>query len=280
MEQFSDDMPWVIFQVKDRKMAISTKYVREMVVMPSVTSIPRTPDYVRGVINLRGQVIPVTDLRLRLGMESQVSELDALSKLLEQREQDHRNWLKELENSVKEKREFKLTTDPHQCAFGRWYDNYTSKSPVISNFLKKFDEPHKKIHRIAINVEQLVANADYNGALQVIDNTRDTDLATMICLFAELRELIYETNREIAVVLEYDENIMTIGVDSVATVEKFSEKQAGMDAQAMQVINNNLVSGIGQLGNSELVLVLNIRELLGRIAEITPEPMGEQRVSA
>ena len=45
--------------------------VQEIIKAAAVTRIPRTPDFVRGVINLRGKVIPVTDLRLKFGLESQ-----------------------------------------------------------------------------------------------------------------------------------------------------------------------------------------------------------------
>ncbi len=38
--------------------------------MMSITTIPQTPDFVKGVINLRGKVIPVVDLRLRFGMDA------------------------------------------------------------------------------------------------------------------------------------------------------------------------------------------------------------------
>jgi purine-binding chemotaxis protein CheW len=42
--------------------------------MQKITAIPRTPDFVKGVINLRGKVIPVVDLRLKFGMdEAEVS---------------------------------------------------------------------------------------------------------------------------------------------------------------------------------------------------------------
>lgn len=43
--------------------------VREIIGYMDITCVPRTPDYVKGVINLRGQVIPVIDLRMRFGME-------------------------------------------------------------------------------------------------------------------------------------------------------------------------------------------------------------------
>jgi purine-binding chemotaxis protein CheW len=44
--------------------------VHEIIGMMPITSVPRTPQFVRGVINLRGKVIPVVDLRLKLEMDS------------------------------------------------------------------------------------------------------------------------------------------------------------------------------------------------------------------
>ncbi len=42
--------------------------VREIIGIMPITSVPRTPDFVKGVINLRGKVIPIVDLRLKFGM--------------------------------------------------------------------------------------------------------------------------------------------------------------------------------------------------------------------
>ena len=44
--------------------------VHEIIGLLPVTRVPRTPPYIRGVINLRGKVIPIMDLRLRFGMEA------------------------------------------------------------------------------------------------------------------------------------------------------------------------------------------------------------------
>jgi hypothetical protein len=43
------------------------------------------------------------------------------------REQDHRNWLAELEACVREHRPFGMARDPHQCKFGLWYDRYKTE---------------------------------------------------------------------------------------------------------------------------------------------------------
>ncbi len=130
MGTFSTDMPWVIFHLLDEQFAVSANHVREMVAMPKVVPVPQTPDYIRGVINLRGQVMPVMDLRLRMEMTSLVDETEDLIHLLDQREQDHKNWITELESSVREHREFKLATDPHKCAFGKWYDNFKTENRI------------------------------------------------------------------------------------------------------------------------------------------------------
>lgn len=52
-----------------REFAIGIVKVREIIGMIQITPVPQTPDYVRGVINLRGKVIPVVDLRLRFDMD-------------------------------------------------------------------------------------------------------------------------------------------------------------------------------------------------------------------
>ena len=82
------------------------------------------------------------DLRVRLGMIPLKKEIDDLVDLMKQREQDHRKWLEELESSVRQQREFKLATDPHKCAFGKWYDTFTTDNLTLGHALKKFDQPH------------------------------------------------------------------------------------------------------------------------------------------
>jgi purine-binding chemotaxis protein CheW len=60
---------YLTFLLGDESYGIEILKVQEIIGMQSITRIPRTPEYVKGVINLRGKVIPVIDLRLRFGME-------------------------------------------------------------------------------------------------------------------------------------------------------------------------------------------------------------------
>ena len=59
---------YLTFSLAQEEYGIGILKIREIIGMMPVTSVPRTPGFVKGVINLRGKVIPVVDLRLRFGM--------------------------------------------------------------------------------------------------------------------------------------------------------------------------------------------------------------------
>lgn len=59
---------YLTFRLEDEVFALDISKVREVLDFTSVTKVPQTPDFMRGVINLRGNVVPVVDLRLKFGM--------------------------------------------------------------------------------------------------------------------------------------------------------------------------------------------------------------------
>jgi purine-binding chemotaxis protein CheW len=59
---------YLTFKLGDEVFALDITKVREVLDFTFVTKVPRTPDFMRGVINLRGSVVPVVDLRLKFGM--------------------------------------------------------------------------------------------------------------------------------------------------------------------------------------------------------------------
>jgi len=56
---------YLTFQLSDEEYGLEILKVKEIIGMMNITNLPRTPEYVKGVINLRGKVIPVIDLRLK-----------------------------------------------------------------------------------------------------------------------------------------------------------------------------------------------------------------------
>ena len=65
-----DEEQFVSFLVEDEEFAVDIQQVQEIIRMTDITRVPQTPDYVEGMINLRGSVLPVLDMRKRFGMEA------------------------------------------------------------------------------------------------------------------------------------------------------------------------------------------------------------------
>ena len=58
------------FKLDEENFGLEILKVQEIIGLMNITAVPRTPNFVRGVINLRGKVIPVVDLRLKFAMEA------------------------------------------------------------------------------------------------------------------------------------------------------------------------------------------------------------------
>jgi len=61
---------YLTFRLGPEEFGVRVDKVREIMGVQEVTAVPQTPDYLKGVINLRGKVIPVIDLRLKFGLEA------------------------------------------------------------------------------------------------------------------------------------------------------------------------------------------------------------------
>lgn len=64
-------MQLVSFRLAQEEYGIEITKVQEIILMGEITRVPQTPDYIKGLINLRSTVIPIVDLRLRFGLMQQ-----------------------------------------------------------------------------------------------------------------------------------------------------------------------------------------------------------------
>lgn len=68
IDDVSKTEKYLTFILADEEYGLEILKVREIIGMMKITSVPKTPNYVRGVINLRGVIIPVIDLRLKFNL--------------------------------------------------------------------------------------------------------------------------------------------------------------------------------------------------------------------
>jgi len=69
----SHDLPLVVFRLGAEAYSLRLHEVREIIMVGNITPIPRAPSFIEGVLNLRGEVMPVIDLRERFGLDRQAT---------------------------------------------------------------------------------------------------------------------------------------------------------------------------------------------------------------
>ncbi len=232
-----DTNRWISFRLGDQLFALPVIQLRELVPLRNlpVTAIPHSPPAIEGTTLIRDLVVTVVDIRPLMGMPSMREDTQRVLEMLRQREQDHINWLNELEASVREQREFTLQTDPNLCKFGRWYNALMSDREALSEFtrdnlallelLERFNLPHRRIHSIAQKVVALVEQGRVSEAQEIIDSTRATQLNAMLELFESCRQMFAELRRGILMIVDHDGDPLGVLVDVVNEVMTIRQEQ-------------------------------------------------------
>jgi len=76
-ESLPDAGKYLTFILDDERYSVPVLKVREIMRLSPITPVPRMPPYIKGVINLRGKIVPVIDLRERFGLQA-ATELDRI----------------------------------------------------------------------------------------------------------------------------------------------------------------------------------------------------------
>lgn len=83
----ADEMQFVVFKLIDGEQvseyAISITRVQEIIPMPVPTRLPQVPDFIEGIINLRGKIIPIIDLKKRFSMGASVTNKESRSVIID-----------------------------------------------------------------------------------------------------------------------------------------------------------------------------------------------------
>jgi purine-binding chemotaxis protein CheW len=93
---------YLTFKLSDEIFAVEVSKVREILEYIKITKVPRTPEFMRGVINVRGSVVPVLDLRLKFGMSVTEQSINTCIIVLEINFEGETTILGALADSVQE----------------------------------------------------------------------------------------------------------------------------------------------------------------------------------
>mgnify|MGYP001032538580 FL=1 len=221
------DIPLIVFKVGQMTCAVDGARVISIQRMEEFTLTPHSPDEIFGSINFRNKVIPILDLRTIFGLPTRMKEYSDFIKMLDQRKQDHIKWVNTLKETIKNNTPFPLATNPHQCAFGKWYDKYENPNKKIMFHLERIRDPHNKLHHAALDVAQIqerdIPEEEKNAQIQEILRKAETDyMATVVGLLDSAKTIFKDIYQTMLIVVEDKEQI-AIAVDEVVAVTNLEE---------------------------------------------------------
>ena len=121
--QDEESIQYLTFKLDDESFATEISKVREVLEYTQVTPVPRSPEFMQGVINLRGSVVPVVDLRLQFGMPAVEPTVDSCIIIIEVNIEGTSTILGALADSVQEVIDFKPEQLEPAPSFGTRIDN-------------------------------------------------------------------------------------------------------------------------------------------------------------
>ncbi|MBU0508219.1 chemotaxis protein CheW [bacterium] len=255
----SAESQWVTFKVAEETLGFEIQYVKEMLRLPEPHVVPHAAPDSLGVILLRSEVIPIFDLRRKFGMQDLYTQGSELCNLLRARQRDHEEWLNELRRCAHEKEPFTLTTDPHQCKFGQWYDTFQSTQFDICRLLERFDQPHAAIHAVGAQVVKLQQEENFEAAAAT---SAKTILDLMIVLFGDLITEIEEKARPSLIVVGSAACTLGVAVDEISAVVRCRDDEIQPPDSIPGVDQfGGLIGLLPQKGTDKFIMLLDPAQL-------------------
>lgn len=269
---------YVLCQAGAECYAIHSQWTSELIRTPEmkIFDLPKKRSGILGLLNHRGHVLPVVELRSLLNLGSFQGEVEAMRSLIQAREQDHIDWLSELEHCASSGAPFTKALDPSKCAFGKWYDSLfenesdleavTGGSTILKRICQDFDEPHKRIHAVAEKVLELAKSGDLAAATKRIEEVRNTELSKLKKLFADFLANYSAQRQPSYVAVSCDGVEFALVVDSVDSVVQLDSAEFE-PAPELTIVDDSLIRDCVH-HNEHLIMILNIPTL---IETVSPE---------
>lgn len=213
-DKYDPQGSYLVFSVNKQLFALPYQKIISVLDNPTATMMPGMDAHTRGVMDFMGKPVTLYDFRKITGILTMNEEIETLDDSLMKRKQDHLNWIAKLKDAVNSGSEITVETNPHKCAFGKWYDSFHTDNLGLSKYLEKFDAPHKHIHGIATRAKDLIAQGDVGAAMKLIDETENRELAELLRLFDGAKAELKRAHTEYAIVVHADDSMhVALAVD-------------------------------------------------------------------
>jgi len=256
------NLPWLIFTLNGNAYAVNSRYVNGINMRAEdVTPLPDAPDIYRGLVKIREEVCPLLDMRKLFHFLTLDEETANFRDMMEQRKKDHVKWIDTLERCIETGEKFTLTTDPHKCAFGMWYDKFTTENHSAGFHLKKIEEPHRLLHESAPIILKAVEQGDTKTAERLLKKARSEYVPKIISVIDESENAYRSTFRENVIFLSDGEQMLGLLVDEVLAVDKVEPVEGSSNMNLL--LRSKFFESIARNEKIDLeILIIDEEELL------------------
>lgn len=253
-------LPYLIFKIQNTMYAVNGEMINSIFVLEQpITHVPMSESHVRGIVNVRGEIVPILDMRVLLELPTAEKEYEDFKSMLELRKSEHEEWVEEFDKSLRNDTPFLLETDPHKCAFGKWYDSFSTESSTIEHYMKQIKEPHKKLHECAGEVLNMEHRCEQPEVCQkALKLAEEVYMPATLNLIDKALEVYNENNKQMVIVVQYEDIQMGILVDEV--VEVTNIKDIFSLKEMPNSHHSKFVRGVGTVKHFEKeILMLDVK---------------------
>ncbi len=195
--------------------------------LQNIQTMPGDRPGLIGMVEFQQRAVPVMNFAHTLHLESNQEYAVKLSKDMNTYETAHLEWLNALENSLLKGVPFTKPRNPHECAFGKWYDNFHPRDETLIDIMKGFDTPHKRIHALADTLLDMKADNRLDEAMEIFKFEREVTLKRLQKRFNQAREHIRGTSRTVLLYITVDglTPILALAIDDIHDVVDFYQHQ-------------------------------------------------------
>lgn len=268
--EFTSETECLVFTADKVQYGVSYVDLVSVIDLPRAVAVPGVPPGVRGVIAFRGSSIPVVDLRVCFGAASRLAETDELLATMAARKQDHINWLQKLKEEVHGGKPISVQTNPHLCAFGKWYDHFRSDNHNLDEYMRRFDVPHQWIHTVAVDAAELIGQGKIEAAKELVHRAERGVLELLLELFDGIAGVVQRYLKEYALVFQLGGKTLAMAADDI---NFFGTLESLQHARTTGTANGQApVTAIGRYrrendGEVRDVLLLDMERLVRHLGE-------------
>jgi chemotaxis signal transduction protein len=228
----------IVFNVSGNRFAINIDNVKRIIQARDLTVIPNSSPLIDGIMSYENNIIKVLSFRKLMGLSSYEEEL---SKFFEKIKGDHQSWVETLEEAIQNKTAFTKTTNPNECALGKWLNSFNSYEDKIMDIFKDLFQYHRDLHKTGGNALEVLKKDPLEAKRMFDEDVISIYRNTMndLTKFTSEIDLISNSLQKL-VIYETDEKIFAIKVDTIEDIAHIDESMIMSSDDNHHKNNNNL----------------------------------------